>query len=35
MGLFIAIVRENLANRGKSSRISVYVCPIRAAFGLF
>ena len=35
MGLFITIVRENLANRGDSSRISVNSCPIRAAFGIF
>ena len=33
--LFITIVRENLANRGDSSRISVNSCPIRAAFGIF
>ena len=32
---FVTIVRENLANRGESSRISVYSCPIRAAFGIF
>ena len=32
---FITIVRENLANRGDSSRISVNSCPIRAAFGIF
>ena len=32
---FITIVREKLANRGKSSRISVNSCPIRAAFGIF
>ena len=35
MGLFITIVRENLANRGESSRISVNTCPNRAAFGIF
>ena len=33
--LFITIVRENLANRGDSSRIFVNSCPIRAAFGIF
>ena len=32
---FITIVREKLANRGESSRISVNSCPIRAAFGIF
>ena len=32
---FITIVKENLANRGESSRISVNSCPIRAAFGIF
>ena len=32
---FITIVRENLANRGESSRISVNLCPIRVAFGIF
>ena len=32
---FIAIVRENLANRVESSRISVNLCPIRAAFRIF
>ena len=34
---FITIVRENLANRGESSRISVTCnsCPICAAFGIF
>ena len=31
---FITIVRENLANRVESSRISVNSCPIRAAFGI-
>ena len=35
MGLFITIVRENLANRRQSSRISVHSCTIRAAFGVF
>ena len=35
MGLFINIVRENLANRVESWRISVNSCPIRAAFGIF
>ena len=32
---YITFVRENLANRGESSRISVNSCPIRAAFGIF
>ena len=32
---FITIMRENLANRGESSRISVNSCQIRAAFGIF
>ena len=32
---FITIVRENLANRGDSSRISVNSGSIRAAFGIF
>ena len=32
---FIDIVRENLANRVESSRISVNSCPIRAAFRIF
>ena len=35
MRLFITIVRENLANRGELSKISVNSCPIRAAFGIF
>ena len=36
MGLFfITIARENLANRGESSLISVNLCPIRAAFSIF
>ena len=32
---FITIMRENLANRGDSSRISVNSCSIRSAFGIF
>ena len=32
---FITIVRENIANRRETSRISVNSCPIRAAFGVF
>ena len=32
---FITIVRENLANRGDSSQISVNSCPTRAGFGIF
>ena len=32
---FITIMRENLANRRVSSRISVNSCPIHAAFGVF
>ena len=32
---FIIIVRENLANRGESSRISINSCTIRALFGIF
>ena len=32
---FIAIVRENLANRGESSRISVNSCPVHVAFCIF
>ena len=32
---FINIVRENIANCGESSRISVNSWPIRAAFGIF
>ena len=32
---FIAIVRENLANRVQSSRISVNLCPNCAAFRIF
>ena len=32
---FITIVRENIADLGESSGISVSSCPIRAAFGIF
>ena len=32
---FITVVREQLANRGESSRISVNSCTIRDAFGIF
>ena len=35
MAFFMTIVRENLANRGDSSLISVNSSPISAAFGVF
>ena len=35
LAFFITIVRENLANRGESSLISLNSCQIRAAFGIF
>ena len=35
MGLFMTIVGEYVANRGESLQISVYLCPIPAAFRIF
>ena len=35
MGLFISIKRENLVNRHEALPISVNLCPIHAAFGIF